>query len=373
MSYNITGVALSNVTAANITISGITVIGASAQDIADMIINHDKSLLDGESRDLGHYREIYGYVTFYVDEVRSKTSSLSDVTGIELIITFLNDYINFIKRVDYVGPLEIIEALSTLGMLHRAYGQYLQIRQATIVAFEVGPASLYYHRERLTANGADRKHFSKAETFIREAIKLCEEKLGQNHCQSVMLCNELGLLQRDRGEYKQACRTFQGNVTSLTKHHPSEKERFSEAYFNWAMAARDRRRHIAAAWLLWASRVFRDSAGRDLAAIRTVCRMQYRYAAAYLLIRAGLFAIFAISVGLIYKGLVYAFMMVVLFIVVYRVIFFVLDRFLLISLAVWFEGVEVASRWPKRSASKLLSDVMDRVVRWRTDVLNSGQ
>lgn len=100
MSYNITGVALSNVTAANITISGITVIGASAQDIADMIINHDKSLLDGESRDLGRYREIYGYVTFYVDEVRSKTSSLSDVTGIELIITFLNDYINFIKRVD---------------------------------------------------------------------------------------------------------------------------------------------------------------------------------------------------------------------------------------------------------------------------------
>src|SRR5262245_16967929 len=207
MAYNVAGVVLSNVTERDIVISGVTFVGASAQEIADLIIRRDKSILESDSEEISKFREIYSVVTQYVDGLRMVTASLPEPIGIEVICEFTSEYVSFMKSGRLAGTLEAIEGLTTLGMLYRLYGQCCQLQRARDDGL-VRPPTLAHHRENLTATGADRGNFLKAETALREALKLCDEKLGIEHPQNIVIHNELGLLHRDKGEYKKASDEF---------------------------------------------------------------------------------------------------------------------------------------------------------------------
>jgi len=342
----------------------VTVIGASAQDIADMILRRDQSIAEHEHEnvELQEYRKIYGYVTLYVDELRIQTSTLADAPCLDIIITFLGEHIVFMKRLAFVNPLEVVESLTTLGMLHRVYGQYLQLRHAANSEGLIVPASFHRYREHLTANRVDDGHFAKAETAIFEALKLCENKLGIAHPQNIVLHNEVGLIHRDKGEYKQACKEFSENVNSIGINHPSEKDRFAEAYFNWGMAWRDRACHTRAAYLIRVANIFRESAGRDLSPIRAVYRLQFRYAYAYLLIWAIMFGVHTVSVDLIHKDTKQLLVYLVIFWLVYKMTLLIFDRFIIVALAARIEGIKAAVRWAPRSASNVLSDLASRII-----------
>jgi tetratricopeptide (TPR) repeat protein len=303
MAYNVAGVVLSNVAARNIVISGVTVVGASAQEIADLIIRRDKSIRESDSEDISKFRAIYSVVTQYVDGLRTVTASLTEAIGIEIICEFTHEYVSFMKTGRFADTLEAIEGLTTLGMLYRLYGQFCQLQQARHDNL-VRPPTLAHHRENLTATGADRGNFLKAETALREALKLCEEKLGVEHPQNIVIHNELGLLHRDKGEYKKASEEFALNFKMLHKQNRvSDKPRWSEVYFNQGITYRDRLSHNLAAWAFWSASVYKESAGlrlrvvndkfeasdaavAELEAMRKIFRYQLQY--------AGLFTLFAV-------------------------------------------------------------------------------
>src|SRR5262249_37956753 len=127
---------------------------------------------------------------------------LDDSASADNIINFLVKYIQTLRGDNTADPLTMIEALTTLGMLHRVRGQYYQWLAASNDE-EIFPCIFYFHRKSLTQKGTDKGYFTKAETQLREALKLCVDKLGIEHSQVVLIQNEIGLLHRDRGEYKE--------------------------------------------------------------------------------------------------------------------------------------------------------------------------
>jgi tetratricopeptide (TPR) repeat protein len=355
------GVILSNVVARNINISGVTVVGASAQEIADLIIRRDQSLRNNETAELTEYREIYSSVTDYIDEFRGLTATLSEASKIDAIIKFLNEYISFLKTTNVVTSLELIEGFTSLGMLYRLYGQYLQLLRAR----EVGAAnlaSLRSHRENLTATGSDKGNFSKSESILMEALQLSEDKLGLGHLQTVVIRNELGLLHRDKGQYKQACLAFNSNLIELNAKHPSEKVRAAEAYLNMGLAYRDRNYHVLSAWFFWAAGVFAEAGGSDAQAIRALSYRQLKYAASYTVVRLMLFGGAWLCVRP--ADLFWIVATILLYIVFERIYFSVLDRVFVSSLLTWaIEGLD-AVVWPRRilvgSLTRLATAIVDR-------------
>jgi hypothetical protein len=378
MSYNVAGVVLTNVTARDIVISGVTVVGASAQEIADLIIRRDKSILEGESKDTHDFREIYSFVTQYVDGLRMATASLVEPIGIEIICEFTTEYVSFMKRGRLAGTLEAIEGLTTLGMLYRLYGQWRQLQQARQDGL-VRPPTLAHHRENLTATGADRGNFLKAETALREALKLCHEKLGVEHPQNIVIHNELGLLHRDKGEYKKASDEFMLNFNMLNDHRPSDKIRFQEVYFNQGLTYRDRFSHGLAAWAFWSASVFKESAGltlrvtqnkfqasvagaSELKAIRKIFIYQVKYAVLFTAIGLIVLSIVFLCVRWFVSKDVVAMIVTLVIYTVLRSRARTALGGIAMSLATFFvEGI-YAVRWPDKAPSDHLNELSNTIV-----------
>ncbi|MGY2996925.1 hypothetical protein [Mesorhizobium sp. URHB0026] len=371
MSYNVAGIVFNNVNAQNINISGVTVNGASAQEIAELILSRDKSINVRNNAALDEYRSIYGLVVCYVDEFRGKTSIVDNVDGIETIFEFLDGYTTFLKRDNSTSPLELIEAMTTLAMLRRLYGQYLQLRYAAESRVAL-PCTLQFHRVEFAVKKVDHEQFSIAETITREALRLCEDRLGAAHQQNIIVRNEIGLIHRDRGEYKQAFREFNGNLSSLGNNQPSNKRAFLEAYFNMAMVLRDRSWHAGSAYFLWSASVFAESAGEDVAFVKSVLCRQVKYALVYLLLQASIFAACFVSIDISGGGAMRLSMFVAMLLFLMGVLYIVFDRFILIPLAIWFEGAVTAAYWPKRGPSDVLSDLAIKITRSRNAQINQG-
>ncbi|MER9581138.1 hypothetical protein [Mesorhizobium sp. M0276] len=369
MSYNVAGIVFNNVNAQNITISGVTVNGASAQEIAELILTHDKSIQAVNNAALDEYRSTYGLVVCYVDELRGKTSIVDNVDGIEIIFEFLEGYTTFLRRDNSTSALELIEAMTTLAMLRRLYGQYLQLRYAAESKVAL-PCTLQFHRIEFTVKKVDQEQFSIAETITREALRLCEDRLGAAHQQNIIVRNEIGLIHRDRGEYKQAFREFNGNLSSLGKNQPSNKRAFLEAYFNMAMVLRDRSWHAGSAYFLWSASLFAESAGEDVVFVKSVLYRQVKYALVYLLLQVSIFSACFVIIDISARGAMPVFMFVAMFIFLMGVLYIVLDRFILITLAIWFEGVVIAAYWPKRGPSNVLSDLAIKITRSHNAQMN---
>lgn len=270
-------ISLTNVTAQSITITGVSN-GASAQDIIEEIRN-DLSLLSPEKLHLNSYRALFPLVIKFVDALRPTTSSILTIPDVELVSKFLDRYISSLRTGEDGNALELVEVLTTYSTLHRLYGQYYLIVAAR--AQSVSPITMPNLRVDLVAQKEDKGHLYIAETFSREAIRKCEASFGPDHPQLIFLKNELGLLHRDRGEYKQAAKLFADNVNVISNSRPSDKRSMMEAYTNWSLTFRDRASHVRSAYLMWSASVFSYSSPRDRPQVLKLYKEQLGIAAFY--------------------------------------------------------------------------------------------
>lgn len=257
MRYTIKGVELTNVIANNITISGVNVYGAPAEDIAAIVAEHAGISLSGSSKVINEYRKIYLEATGLIEALRSVTVNIFELRNADYLLDFLNEYIRVLKRLDDFPPGELVDCLTTLGILHRLIGQQLQLQHARNDHL-VNPVTVSHHRERLSAVSADQQNFTKADAILKEALAICESKFGSHSFKSINIRNELGLLNRDRGQYKQAVKDFLENMRILRIYYPSAKESASEAYFNAGLTNRDRHFHLLALWNYKSSKIFAE-------------------------------------------------------------------------------------------------------------------
>lgn len=348
----------------NVTISGITVTGASAQETARSILDAMKHAHEDESSAREERKAIqnklYAYATLYIDIFRELVLVEEDASGADDIQNFLVKYVETLREHN-ARTFHIIEVLTSLGMLHRIHGQYLQLMTARNEE-AIFSCNFYFHRKNLTQERADRGHFAEAETHLREALKLCIDKFGIEHRQILIIGNEIGLLHRDRGEYKQAIRQFRLTMSHLNTYHPSESYIQSMLYLNWATAYREISYNFWSLYYLWGSRIFNEATLGGAFPVTEEYRVQKRYNIAFISIKLFIYIIwtalyFLVLLSAMWVGIKITISLVLALLISaigVKITKFALFRILIIPLAAWIEGIRVGLEWPSRSRSETL-------------------
>jgi tetratricopeptide (TPR) repeat protein len=366
------GVMLSNlIVQGSINISGVTVVGASAQEVAAEIIKQTGDDLASQKQRIDNFRSIYGLIALYVDEFRKRTSTLSNDASAPAIISLVQKHLEVMRSAPAPNWLDFTEYLTTLAMLERVYGQYLQIAAGKMDP-NVTPASIHLKRQDLTAKKTDLGYFVRSESHIREALKICEERFGSGNLQTVVLLNELGLLHRDRGEYKRAAAQFKLAMAELNQYHPNEKQQIAGCYFNWATVLRERRSHLGSLWFFWAASVFEESSDSMSILTLEARRQQVYYFSIYLIfqiISAILFFAPALYFSRSFGVLILCALFSALF---YKFFMFVADRFIVIVIAAKVIGVETGLRWPQKAQPIELESLKSQILLESSDRVPNG-
>jgi hypothetical protein len=128
MNDSVTGVHLSDLSVqGNVLISGVTVNGASTQEIAAAILQASRRREEIDRAESATYRDIYAEVAAYVDELRPRTTTFCDDYDALAMLSFMERYMATVRQGDQSNWAELIECLTTTGMLERLYGQHLQL------------------------------------------------------------------------------------------------------------------------------------------------------------------------------------------------------------------------------------------------------
>lgn len=345
---DLTGVSLEKVNVqGNLNISEVTVNDTSSHDnernVHEMMEIVDEKL----------YESIKSFIeVFRISVLTVKDDSLTDDAQ-----NLLVEYIRILRKSNE-KTLRMIEALTALGILHRIRGQYFQLLAANN---EKGmfPCNFYFYRASLTQKRVDNGHFAEAETCLREALKLCIDKFGVEHRQVLIIENEIGLLYRDRGEYKQAIRQFRRTMSHLKAYHPTESSTQSMLYLNWAMVYRENSQNVRSLYFLWGSRVFGEAAFGKSFPVTSAYKIQKRYNIGFIIMKTFIVGVWAIIFNIFIWIGIWHVVSIAITLAGVLTTKAIISRILIIILAARIEGAP-GLMWPPRNLSEILEVLWTR-------------